>query len=86
MISDPSDAQVASESNYRWTLFRAAAKKNIHGFMSCLMLCSLGKDASFPKQEKNHAANKGEKTLSIILPLTKNKNSLSLDMSDFSKA
>lgn len=54
--------------------------------MSCLMLCSLGKDASFPKQEKNRAANKGEKTLSIILPLTKNKNSLSLDMSDFSKA
>lgn len=51
MISDPSDAQVASESNYRWTLLRTAAK-NILCFMNCLMPCSLGRDVSFPKQEK----------------------------------
>lgn len=85
MISDPSDAWVASESNNRWTLFRTAAK-NILCFRHCLMLYSLGKDVCFPKQEKHLPENKRDKILSIILPLTKNKNNLSLDVNDFSRA
>lgn len=47
---------------------------------------SLGKNVCFPKKEKNLAANKRDKILSIILPLTKNKNNLSLDVNDFSRA
>lgn len=47
---------------------------------------SLGKNVCFPKKEKYLAVNKRDKILSIILPLTKNKNNLSLDVNDFSRA
>lgn len=85
MISDPSDAQVASESNYRWTLFRAAEKNTLCS-RNCLMPYSLGKDVCFPKQGKNLAVNKRGKILSTSLPLTKNKKNLRPDMNDFSRA
>jgi len=47
---------------------------------------SLGNEVCFPKQGKSLAENKRGKILSIILSLTKNKNNLSLDMKDFSRA
>lgn len=45
-----------------------------------------GKTFVFQNKGKNLAANKSDKILSIILPLTKNKNNLSLAMNDFSRA
>lgn len=57
-------------------------------FASGTVWCQTPKGKMFVSQnkKKNIAANKGEKILSILFPLTKNKNNLSLDMNDFSRA